>query len=74
MEPMKVSGSGKCTGRPLGAAGVRTLAARAARRAVEALAFVAGDANAAAADRVKAAEALLRHAAQSPNQGGTSGN
>ena len=68
MEPMKVSGSGKCTGRPLGAAGVRTLAARAARRAVEALAFVAGDANAAAADRVKAAETLLRHAAQSPNQ------
>ena len=49
MEPMKVSGSGKCTGRPLGAAGVRTLAARAAQRAVDALASVAGDANAAAA-------------------------
>lgn len=50
-------------GRPPGAASIRTRAARHAEEAVEALAAVAKDSAAPADARVRAAEALLAHAA-----------
>lgn len=51
-------------GRPPGASSIRTRAARHAEEAVEALASVAKDTAAPAADRVKAAEAILAHATE----------
>jgi hypothetical protein len=51
-------------GRPLSARGVRALAGRRAKEAIDALAQVAGDGSAPTADRVSAAQTILVHAMQ----------
>lgn len=54
----------KGAGRPIGAEGIRSKAARHAQDALEALAQIARDAAAPTADRVRAAESLLAHATE----------
>jgi len=54
-------------GRPLGSSSLRTLAARKAAAAIEALAAVASDPSAPPADRVQAARALLDVAQPAPS-------